>query len=396
MPPRAGAAGDDNSIAVDLTGSLGRFRLAMSFTVPLSGVTAIFGPSGSGKTSLLRAIAGLHRMEGLVRIGAEVWQDAGTFLPVHRRRIGYVFQEPSLFPHLSVRQNLLYGASRSGRATDAAAARLFDECADFLKLGPLLDRMPSHLSGGERQRVSLGRALLSLPRLLLMDEPLSSLDRTAKGEILPYLETLHATLAIPILYVSHDMAEVERLADRIVLIESGMVLASAPLNEALTDPRLPLARQPGFASVLTAIISGCHMEDGLVELDLGGQPLLVAGSIGDPAGSLRRVRIAAGDVSLSTGKPENSTILNSLAVRIDAVEPLGETEALCFLSLRERADLRLVARITRRSARRLDLKPGMGVFAQVKTVSLASGAEPQQGGLQPTADRLASGARNGG
>lgn len=226
-------------------GSLGGFRLDAVFTLEPTGITALSGPSGSGKTTLLRCIAGLTRMDGSLTVGGETWQDDRIFLRPHRRPVGVVFQESSLLPHLSVRGNLLYGAKRTSAKVEIG----FDETVELLGLGPLLGRSVANLSGGERQRVALGRALLSQPRLLLMDEPLSSLDAGSKAEILPYLERLHRRLAIPALYVSHDAGEIARLADRVLLMRSGEVLqdeagqaSQNPLAGLTTAERDGLAR----------------------------------------------------------------------------------------------------------------------------------------------------------
>lgn len=213
-------------IIATFRGRLGSFALDAELSLPATGVTAIFGPSGCGKTSVARCIAGLQRMaDGFCAVDGEVWQDGSSFRPAHRRPIGYVFQEASLFPHLSVRRNLLFGAPKAARAQIA-----FSEVVELLGLAALLDRSPCRLSGGERQRVAIGRALLSQPKLLLMDEPLSALDRTTKDEIFPFLEQLHETLSLPVLYISHDMAEIERFADHLVLMEQGRVVGSGPLH----------------------------------------------------------------------------------------------------------------------------------------------------------------------
>jgi molybdate transport system ATP-binding protein len=204
-------------------GRLGAFALDAEFNVPASGVTALSGPSGSGKTSLLRCIAGLARLPGRLRVAGDVWQDESTFLPAHRRAIGVVFQEPSLLAHLSVRGNLDYGARRA-----AAGGTGFDSVVELLGLAPLLARSTTHLSGGERQRVALGRALLSQPRLLLMDEPLSSLDAASKAEILPYLDRLHRELSIPTLHISHDAGEIARLADHVLYMRDGRITPAPP------------------------------------------------------------------------------------------------------------------------------------------------------------------------
>ncbi|HEX4710503.1 molybdenum ABC transporter ATP-binding protein [Phenylobacterium sp.] len=212
-------------------GRVGGFRLDAGFAFPAAGITALSGSSGSGKTTLLRCIAGLTRLSGYLSVGGEVWQDERTFVPPHRRPVGVVFQEASLLPHLSVRGNLLYGAKRTLGKAEVG----LDDTVDLLGLAPLLGRSTANLSGGERQRVALGRALLSQPRLLLMDEPLSSLDASSKAEILPYLERLHRTLAIPALYISHDAGEIARLADRVLLMRDGQVLPneSAPPRDSL-------------------------------------------------------------------------------------------------------------------------------------------------------------------
>jgi molybdate transport system ATP-binding protein len=229
-PPTEGIAGR-------FCGTVGGFRLDAEFNLATSGITALSGPSGSGKTTLLRCMAGLTRLPGSLYVGDEVWQDPHRFVEPHRRAVGVVFQEPSLLAHLSVRGNLMFGALR----TTAKAEIGFDDTVDLLGLAPLLGRSTANLSGGERQRVALGRALLSQPRLLLMDEPLSSLDAGSKAEILPYLERLHRTLAIPALYISHDAGEIARLADRVVYMREGRIVAGeapTPTLEGLDSAAL--------------------------------------------------------------------------------------------------------------------------------------------------------------
>jgi molybdate transport system ATP-binding protein len=364
-------------IRVILRGALGRFRLDAAFTVPASGVTALFGPSGCGKTSVLRGIAGLLRLgDGLVDVAGDVWQDAKMFLPPHRRPLGYVFQEASLFPHLSVEQNLLYGARRAAaRPGRPAIAR--DEVVELLGLARLLDRAPRHLSGGERQRVAIGRALLAQPALLLMDEPLSALDRPTREEILPFLERLHERLSLPVFYVSHDIGEVERLADTLVLMEAGRVVAEGPLAALQADPALPLARSRDAAVSLPAVTAGHDARYGLLALDVPGGRFLVPATPAD-AGRPKRLRIMAGDVSLATVAVEGSTILNALPARILSAEPLGEAELTVLLALgADGAGARILARVTRRSWDDLGLTVGQAVVAQVKGVSLmTSGAPP--------------------
>jgi molybdate transport system ATP-binding protein len=353
------------TLSVAFRGLRGSFDLNASFDAPLNSVTALFGPSGSGKTSVLRAIAGLERMRGKCALGRLVFQDAINFVPANKRGIGYVFQEPSLFPHLTVRGNLTYGRKRfHGKETIS-----FDAVVDLLGIWKLLDRATAHLSGGERQRVSLGRALLSQPRLLLLDEPLSALDRAAKDELLPYFELLHKTLEIPILLVSHDIAEVERLADYMVIMADGRVTAAGPLNEMLLSDTLPLKRARDAAAVLPAKVMGYEAGDQLSELSLGGQKLLVSGRAG-PFGTTVRVRIAARDVSLAVKYPSQTTILNVLTARILAIDPLSGADANVTLAI---GDTQMLARVTRRSISALGLAPGQEVFAQVKGVSLVTG-----------------------
>jgi molybdate transport system ATP-binding protein len=363
------------TLQVNFRGRLGGFTLDAAFTVPARGVTALFGPSGCGKTTVLRCMAGLHRAEdGFCAVGGEIWQDGGLFRPTHRRPIGYVFQEASLFAHLSVRRNLLYGA---GGGADAGA---MDEVVALLGLAGLLDRAPGHLSGGERQRVAIGRALLSRPRLLLMDEPLSALDRATKDEILPYLERLQEALALPVVYVSHDLAEVERLADHLVLMRAGRVVAAGPLAALQSDPSLPLAGGRDAAVSLDAVVELYDAGYGLATLVVaGGRFLVPAPPI--TVGGRRRLRIAASDVSLARQPPGPSTISNVLPARILLVRRSGDHEMTAVLGLGlDGAGDRLLARVTSRSWDQLGLAEGTEVFAQVKGVALVSGRHAASGG----------------
>ena len=227
------------------------FALDVDLELPGRGITAFFGPSGSGKTTLLRAIAGLERItDGRLVVGGEVWQDGGRCLPTHARPLGYVFQEASLFPHLSVRANIEYGMRRAG-----APANGFDDIVELLGIAPLLEREPGRLSGGERSRVAIARALVTAPRLLLMDEPLAALDAARKAEFMPYLERLHRQLAIPVLYVTHAIDEVARLADHLVLLDDGRVQASGPTAETLTRTDLPLARGDDASAIIVGTVA---------------------------------------------------------------------------------------------------------------------------------------------
>lgn len=361
-------------------GRLGTFDLDAAFSVPARGVTALFGPSGCGKTTVLRCMAGLTRLAGSCIVAGEVWQDAATFRPTHHRPVGYVFQEASLFAHLDVRRNLLYGAPR----VPPPQAIAFDEVARLLGLAGLLDRAPRHLSGGERQRVAVGRALLTQPRLLLMDEPLSALDSATKDEILPFLERLHAALEIPVLYVTHDMGEVERLADHLVLMDKGRVRASGPLATLQSDPALPLAAGRAAGVSFDAVIEGQDADYGLMRLAIRGGHFLVPAAPG-PSGARRRLTISAGDVSLSLERPSPSTILNVLEGRILDVAQTRPQEMTVVVGLGAdgRGD-RLLARVTRRSWDLLGLAPGLAVHAQIKSVALADPGPARDGdGVSP-------------
>lgn len=345
-------------------GVLGAFHINVSFTAPGMGVTALFGPSGSGKTSILRAIAGLTRLSGLVKIGDDVWQDQSTFIPVYKRPIGYVFQEANLFAHLSVRRNLTYGMSKQRREHSPH----FDEVVDILGISHLIDRSPHHLSGGERQRVAIGRALLSDPTVLMMDEPLAALDRTTRNEILPFLERLRDRLNLPIFYITHDMHEVERLADRLVLLESGKVLKAGPLEELQADPLLPLAQSREAAVTLHVNNIGHH--DGLLHLQVQGGTFL-APDTPEKVGKNLRLRIAAHDVSLVVERPQLSSILNILPARILSMQDLNAGEMLIVLGLGEGGDgAHILSRISRYSQQRLKLTEGAHIYAQIKGVAI--------------------------
>ena len=341
----------------------GSFALDVDLTLPGQGVTALFGHSGSGKTTCLRAMAGLERAPGgYLAVGGEVWQDdaRGVFLPTHRRPLGYVFQEASLFAHLSVRANLAFGQKRS-----PGKARL-DEIAGLLGIDGLLDRQPDSLSGGERQRVAIARALLTSPRLLLMDEPLAALDLKRKLEILPYLERLHDELSVPIIYVSHAPDEVARLADHLVLLHEGRLVASGPLGETLARADLP----PAFADdagVVIETVLACHEADALSRLDFAGASLRV-GQRAEPLGSRLRCRVHARDVSLALEPPRASSILNVFTATVAAIAPT-DTPGHVLVRL-DVGPTPLLARITRRSQRELDIQPGRQVWAQVKAVAL--------------------------
>ena len=350
------------TLDVELSHAFPGFTLDVSFEAP-EGVTALFGPSGTGKTSVVNAVAGLlHPDRGRIRLGDRVLLDtaAGVSLPVHARRVGYVFQDGRLFPHMSVARNLTYGAA--GESADAV-----ERVADLLDITALLDRAPGALSGGEQQRVAIGRALLSRPDILLMDEPLASLDAARKAAILPYLERLRDEAGVPILYVSHAIEEVARLANTIVLLDAGRVRTAGPAAEVLADPtvvRLLGLRDAG--SLLTARVVA-HHPDGISELETSGARLLLP-QVPASVGARLRVRIAAQDIIIARTRPEDISALNILDATVEAVRP-GEGPG-AIVQLRSGGDL-LLARITRRSAKTLALAPGQGVFAIVKSVSVS-------------------------
>lgn len=353
------------SLDVALHGRFDAFMLEAAFTAPARGVTALFGPSGAGKTRVLRALAGLDRaVRGHVRLGDRCWQDADRFVPPERRRIGYVFQETSLFPHLDVAGNIDFGR-RHGAGGNRARR---DELVERLELTALLTRPVQTLSGGERQRVALTRALVTEPRLLLLDEPLAGLDRARRDELLAYLETLVGDLQIPVLFVSHDLDEVTRLADHLVLMDRGRVGAAGPLAETLLRSEALRHRGLDTSAVLTGTVTAIDPDWGLAEIGIGGDRLLVPDAALEPGRTLR-LRVAARDVSIALAAPDDSSILNLLPVRI--VERRDEG-ALTLLELALANGARLLARVTRRSAESLGLMPGGRVYAQVKSVAVLS------------------------
>ena len=342
-----------------LSHRFGGLDLEAEFTVP-AGVTALFGPSGAGKSTIIHALAGLFRPErAVITLNGRALQD----LAPHRRRTAVVFQEPRLFPHLSVRQNLSYGR----RWAPPGGPGLADVVA-LLGLGALLDRAPATLSGGEAQRVAIGRALLSNPDLLLMDEPLSALDAPRKAEILPWLEALVAETRLPVLYVSHALPEIVRLADRMILLEAGRVRAEGGLAGLLSDPALAGLFGPGEAGAVIEAVAAERAADGLTRFVTPGGPLFL-GLTAAP-GARVRLRLAAQDIILSHGRPEGLSALNILQGRITDLTS-AEGGVLVRLALGEEA---LLARITRRSAETLGLAPGQLVHAIVKTVALARDA----------------------
>jgi len=353
-------------LEVDVAHDLPGFRLEARFAAP-GGLVALFGRSGAGKTTLVNILSGLIRPDrGTVRLDGTALVDRarGVFVPPHRRRIGYVFQEGRLFPHLSVRHNLTYGRWFTPRAERHAQ---LDQVVELLGIGALLGRRPGGLSGGEKQRVAIGRALLADPRLLLMDEPLASLDAQRKEEILPYVERLRDELRIPIVYVSHALAEVTRLATTLVVMSGGRVEAVGPVATVMARPDLhPLTGRFEAGAVIEAEIAGAEPEYGLTVLAARAGSFRVP-QLDGTVGERVRLRIRARDVTLALDRPAGVSALNILAGRVERIDsddgPIAEVTVEC-------GGDRILARITRRSVDELALAPGRPVHALIKTVAL--------------------------
>lgn len=357
------------SLEVTVRHGFGTFALDATFAAP-DGVTALFGPSGAGKSTVLAVVAGLLRPQsGRVALGGTVLLDTGTGqnVPAERRRCGVVFQDARLLPHLSVATNLRYGLRRAPRDAPGPG---FDEVVDLLDIAPLLPRRPRTLSGGERQRVALGRALLSRPRLLLMDEPLAALDAPRRAEILPFLERLRDVAGLPILYVTHALDEVDRLADTLVLMHAGRVLAAGTVEalSARTDLPLLTARRDAGA-VLPCTIEGHDAIRGLTRLAFRGGVLLVP-LRPEPLGTRLRLRLRARDVAVATEAPRGISTHNVLPATVTAIGAAGPHEALVSLAVGPSA---VLARLTRDAVERLGLVPGRGVVALVKSTAFDHG-----------------------
>lgn len=347
--------------------SLGSFRLDIRLQTDDGGVLALFGRSGAGKTSVISAIAGLLRPEdGHIRVAGQTLYDAsrGIDLPAHRRRVGYVFQEGRLFPHLSVRDNLLYGFRRA--PADGAPVHRPEHIIALLGIEALLARRPAALSGGEKQRVAIGRALLAQPRILLMDEPLAALDAPRRREILPYLERLRDDLRLPIVYVSHALDEVLRLANRMAIIDGGRVAALGTPEELSLEPALrELLGEGDPGSIIAARVIAHDAAFGLTTLAFSGGELRVPG-IDAPPGSRLSLRIRARDVSIALWPPAGLSIRNVLPATVSAIR--DESAALAEVTL-DAGGCLLLARVTREAVQRLGLQPGLAVHALVKSVS---------------------------
>jgi molybdate transport system ATP-binding protein len=357
------------SIEIKLELARGEFKLTADATIEGTGVTAVYGRSGSGKTTLLRCIAGLEKSTGSLRVNGEVWQSESFFLKAHERAVGYVFQQPSLLPHLTVDANLLYGFNR---------VKEHERKLDFVKVLTLLGlaklrlRLPHQLSGGQQQRVAIAQALLTSPRLLLLDEPLSSLDPESKDEITPYIEKLTKTFDIPALYVSHSSQEVARIAENMLLLDHGKLIAQGTVNQLFTDTALPLAHREDACTMLVGKVTAQDNEFHLCTLTApGGEIALSRGKL--PLGSSVRIQIFARDVSLALSRPKDSSIQNILEGRIISIHDTSDpAQSLVQLELKDASSHRqyMLSRITRRSAATLKLRPGMAAYILVKSVAV--------------------------
>lgn len=367
-PPHA-ATDASGSVRLTLERPTG-FDLDVDFTIPEKGITVLFGPSGCGKTTVLRCVAGLERARGSVSAGGNLWQDdvSGVFVPTHGRNLGYVFQEASLFEHLNVRENLRFGLKRA-RTTDGEAR--LAQAVELLGIGGLLDRSVEQLSGGEKQRCAIARSLALRPDILLMDEPLSALDWARKREFLPWLEKLKDELNIPILYVTHSTEEMTRLADRLVVLSQGRVLAQGTLRDVLVDPRISVPAGDGRGVVLECEVRSISDAWHTASVGVGGWTFEVS------AGSLRlggrvRLRILARDVSLALEKSERTSIRNVLRVRIAEFVPseCPDDPYVHVVLEDETGGRRLLARLLAHSVEELGLAKGMSLWAQVKSAGV--------------------------
>lgn len=326
---------------------------------PDTGITAVIGPSGAGKTLLIRSISGLEDSEGFVRLGDTRWDRS---VPSHQRRLGVVFQRPGLLPHLTVRENLEFAAKRRG----GREGMVIDQAAGLVGIASLMDREPERLSGGETQRVAIARALLTAPRLMLMDEPVSALDADTKNEILRLLVRVQRETAVPMLYVSHDLDEIARVADHLAILQEGRIRASGPLAEMLTRLDLPLAHRVDAESVLSGMASEYDAQSRVLNVRTPAGEVRV---VSDPvaSGAAVRIRLRGRDVSVSLDRPTHSSILNILEATVAAVDRTGRNKAVVRVKAGEAP---IVAHVSHLSADRLQLKPGLGLYIQVKSVAL--------------------------
>lgn len=356
----------------------GGFTLSVEMDANLQGITALFGPSGSGKTTLLRCLAGLERAEnGFMRLGDQTWQTPNPphFLPLWQRSVGIVFQDGRLFNHLTVAGNLAFAQQRASHRIppDSAQGTMptrheMEELIGILALDDLLHRRPDQLSGGERQRVAIARALLTAPALLLMDEPLASVDSASKHAILAYIKQLHPRWGRPIFYVSHDMGEIMSLADQLIFLEAGRIVEQGPIHLLATRLDRPLAHTAEAGALIEATVVAHDTDFHLTRLAFAaGLEMALPSTTPLAVGTSVRVRILARDVSLALEAPAHTSILNIFPAHVLAVQEENPAQVMVKLDL---AGVPLLARITRKSCARLALQPGLPLFAQVKSVAL--------------------------
>jgi len=365
-----------SDIIPTLTASLklarGSFSLDAELEIPSHGISGIFGDSGCGKTTLLRCLAGLERADsGSVVVNGESWQSTGStgeeiFLEPYERSVGMVFQDARLFSHMNVRDNLLYGYRRQQRQQHDTPWTTLDDVVELLAIGGLLQRKVDHLSGGEKQRVAIGRALLSQPQLLLLDEPLAALDRNRKREIMPFLERMHRELEIPIIYVSHSLSEITSLVDHLTLMEGGKSIAAGPLDEMLTRLDMPLADDADATTVINATVTRMEERYQLMGVETSfGELLIPKGSVA--IGDSVRLKIQARDVSLCLERPRLTSIINIFPATIVELDPSHE----CHVNVRLQAgDAHILSRVSHLSLERLELAVGKQLFVQVKGIAL--------------------------
>lgn len=344
------------------------FELWANLALPAQGITVLSGPSGSGKTTLLRCVAGLERAQGRVSINHQQWQDDAktVFLPTWQRRLGYVFQEASLFDHMNVEHNLHYGLKRSGKPD---GARALQTAVQLLDIGPLLQRQPATLSGGERQRVAIARALATQPELLLLDEPLASLDHARRRDVMPWLERLRDELQLPMLYVTHGGDELARLADHLVLLEAGRVIASGPAPEVLASARVAIEAGDDAGALIGGVVVQHDATWHLVRIDTPCGPFWVRDGRAQH-GQRVRLRVLARDVSLALSEAHDSSIQNRVHGVIESIDQ--DTHAAQALVRVRCADTLLLARVTHRALHQLQLAPGSEVWCHVKSVAVAT------------------------
>jgi molybdate transport system ATP-binding protein len=364
-----------NSLHLHIQLNRSAFKLDVDLQLPGQGITAIFGASGSGKTTLLRAVAGLETNQlGRIQIGPHVWQDTqkSIDLPTWQRPLGYVFQESSLLPHLRVSDNLNFGLKRALKSVGNAqsdAAKALQASIELLGIGNLLQRMPSELSGGERQRVAIARAIAMQPQLLLMDEPLASLDAARRQEIFPWLSKLRDELKMPMLYVTHSADEVARLADHLVVLDKGQVKAQGPVSTVLTQVVNPVLVGEDAGALIAGCIGAVDAQWHLSRVDFEGGCVWMRDA-GLPVGKAVRIRILARDVSLATSEPQNTSIQNQLLGTIQSITPDAHPSQVMVV-LKCGAE-EVLARVTKRAVEELALQVGQTVWAQVKSVALVA------------------------